>query len=59
VAGRSGRARALSEAVISLARRGIRERQPELSEGDVLLRLVELHYGRQLAESLRRYLERV
>jgi hypothetical protein len=57
-AGRFARARALSEAVLSLTRRGIRARQPELSERDALLRFVELHYGPQLAASVRRHLER-
>ena len=57
-AGRFARARALSESIISIARRGIRMRQPELTEQEVLLRFVELHYSRELAENVRRYLER-
>jgi hypothetical protein len=50
---RFARARSLSESTISLARRAIRERHPELSEREVLLRFVEAHYGRELAQRVR------
>lgn len=47
---------ALSAQVIGLARLAIRESQPGISESEVGLRFVELHYGRDLASDLRRYL---
>ncbi|HUH01105.1 MAG TPA: hypothetical protein VML75_03860 [Kofleriaceae bacterium] len=51
-------ARSLSASVISLARRAIREREPGLSETEVSLRFIELHYGADLAHRVREYLDR-
>lgn len=56
VARRAHMALALSAQVIGLARRAIREAQPGLSEAELGLRFVELHYGRELASELRSYL---
>lgn len=56
VARRAHMALALSAQIIGLARRAIREARPGLSETEVNLRFVELHYGRELAEDVRRYL---
>jgi hypothetical protein len=55
---RAERARRLSIFVIGLSRRAIRTRYPELSEREVLLKFVELHYGADLADRLRAYLAR-
>ena len=55
---RAARAFQLSGAVISLARAAIRERHPELSETELLLRFAEVHYGLALAQAVRRRLER-
>ncbi len=49
-------ARSLSASAISLARAAIREREPGLSEREVLLRFVETHYGAELAHAVRRHL---
>lgn len=38
---------------IELARRGIQRANPGLSDEEVGLRFVELHYGRQLADRVR------
>jgi hypothetical protein len=46
----------LSALVIGLARRAIRASDPGLSELEVRLRFVELHYGSELASEVRAYL---
>lgn len=48
---------ALTATVVSLCRQGIRERHPEYSEQDVDLHFVEMNYGRELADGMRRRLE--
>lgn len=55
---RAALARSLSESVITLARAAIARRSPGQSELEVNLRFVDLHYGRELGERVRRYLER-
>lgn len=50
--------RSLTATVIALCRQGIRDRHPEFSEREVDLHFVEMNYGRELAEGLRRRLER-
>lgn len=47
----------LSAMVIELARRAIRRNMPGASEQEVGVRFVELHYGRDLAAELRRFLD--
>jgi hypothetical protein len=46
----------LSAWVITMAKNAIRRSMPEASELEVDLRFVELHYGRELADDVRRYL---
>ena len=46
----------LSDQAISLARQAIRNWMPGATEEEVGLRFVELHYGRELADEVRRYL---
>jgi hypothetical protein len=53
---RAAMALALSAQVIGMARRALRRAHPELSETEAALRFVELHYGRELAEGVRRRL---
>ncbi len=48
--------RSLSRTTIELSRRAIRRRMPAASETEVALAFVELHYGKELAERLDRYL---
>ena len=55
---RAALALAWSQRVIELSRRAIRRRHPEWSERRVRLEFVALHYGPELAEQVRRYLER-
>jgi hypothetical protein len=53
---RAAMALSLSAQVIGLARRAIRRSLPGASEEEIGLRFVELHYGRELAAELRRFL---
>jgi hypothetical protein len=55
---RISRVRSLSQTVIFLSRRAIRRANPSLSEREVDIAFVELHYGKDLAERLCLYLER-
>ena len=48
----------LSQAVIDLSRRALRERMPGADERDVLIRWIALHYGEALAEGVARRLGR-
>ena len=50
-------ARSLTATTIGLARRAIARANPDLSRQEVDLKFVELHYGRDLASRVRRYLE--
>ena len=51
-------ARSLSASVIALSRAAIRRRHPELDDTEILLRFAALHYGDDLAQRVRRDLER-
>lgn len=53
VARRTAIAISLSETVVRLACRPIRRQDPNLSDQEVLLRIVAIHYGSELAERLR------
>lgn len=53
---RAGRMLSLSRTVALLAMRAIRRANPEMSETALNLRFVELHYGKELAERLRVFL---
>ncbi len=56
VAERISRSRSLSQTAMQLARRAIRRANPNLTERELELRFVSLHYGEHLASSLRDYL---
>lgn len=56
-AGRFTRFCSFTSSLIEMSREAIRRRQPELSERGVMLRFVEIHYGRALADRVRRHLE--
>ena len=58
VSERISRVRSLSQTVMFLSRRAIQRANPSLSEREVDLAFVELHYGKDLAERLRLYTER-
>ncbi len=53
---RAGRALSLSRSVALLSLAAVRKANPGLTESEVGLRFVELHYGKDLAERLRAYL---
>ena len=46
----------LSDTVIALARKAIGRAHPDLNESERGILFVEIHYGRELAERLRRHL---
>ena len=48
----------LTATAISLSRRAIARANPDLSPQEVDLKFVELHYGKELASRVRRYLKR-
>ena len=56
---RAARALSLSATVIELARHAIRERHPDWSEDQVAMEFVAVHYGNDLADRVRAYLERM
>jgi hypothetical protein len=49
--------RSLSATVIHLARKAIRDANPDLSERERQLLFVRVHYGEDLAERLRTFLD--
>lgn len=49
-------AMALSEAAAEQARRSLRRIHPEIGDRELRLKLAELHYGRELADRIRREL---
>ena len=57
VAGRISLVRSLSQTAMYLSRRAIQRANPSLSERQVDLAFVANHYGQDLAERLRLYLE--
>jgi hypothetical protein len=57
VAERISRVRSLSQTVMFLSRRAIQRANPCMTEREVNLAFVELHYGKALAEQLRSYME--
>lgn len=58
VSGRMGLALSLSRTVIGLSRRAIARAHPGAGEREQDLLFVEYHYGRRLAEDVRKYLVR-
>ena len=56
---RLGLALRLSSDVIRASKRAISRAHPELTEREVGHRFIELHYGRELAEAVRRYQEQL
>ena len=58
VAKRISLARSLSQTAMFLSRRAIQRANPSFNKRQVDLAFVEYHYGRDLAERLRLYLER-
>lgn len=50
--------RSLSGTVMFLSRRAIQRANPSMSEHEVGLAFVEYHYGKDMAQRLRLYLER-
>ena len=51
-------ARSLSSSTMQLARDAIRRRHPTWSDREVMLEFARVHYGADLAERVRGYLER-
>ncbi len=57
VAERFAKMRSLTAMTISLSRRAIARANPRLSPEQVRLKFIELHYGKDLAKRVRKYLE--
>lgn len=57
VAERFEKVRALTARTVGLSKRAIARANPDLSPEEVKLKFIELHYGRDLAERVRQYLE--
>jgi len=53
---RIARTCSLSSTVIKLSRRAIRRNRPAFSDCEVKLEFISLHYGKTLAEQVRRYI---
>jgi len=49
--------RSLTAFVVRLAKKGIRDANPELTDQEAQLLFVEVHYGKELAERLRIFLD--
>ena len=58
IAKRISRMRSLSQTTIQLSRRALLRANPELSERELNLTFVSHHYGKDLANRLRKYMER-
>lgn len=58
IAKRIARMRSLSQTVVQLSRRAIMRANPDLSEQELNLIFVSYHYGTELADRLRKYLDR-
>lgn len=58
IAKRIARMRSLSQTVVQLSRRAIMRANPGLSEQELNLIFVSYHYGTELADRLRKYLDR-
>ncbi len=56
---RAAMALQLSDTVIALAKRAIREAHPHETDEELAVRFVAIHYGDELAEGLRRHFESV
>lgn len=50
--------KSLTASVVRLAKKGIREANPDLTEQEQRLLFVEIHYGRELANRVRTFLDR-
>ncbi len=55
---RLSKTRSLSQSVIRLSRRAIIRANPDLNQRDVNLAFLEYHYGNELSESVREYLNK-
>jgi hypothetical protein len=55
---RFGLARSLTATTIELSRTAIRQRHPDWSELEVLLEFARVHYGAELSDRVRAYLDR-
>ncbi|MGR3177670.1 MAG: hypothetical protein ACUZ8E_06400 [Candidatus Anammoxibacter sp.] len=58
IAKRISRMRSLSRSVIQLSRKAIRRANPNLNEKELALTFVSYHYGSELADCLRDFMDR-
>lgn len=55
---RVSRLRSLSRTVIGLSRRAMRHANPELSEKELNYKFLAYHYGNEIAEKFKKYMDR-
>lgn len=58
IAERVSRLRSLSQTVINLSRRAIRRTNPELNEKELKFKFLAYHYGKEIAEQFKKYIDR-
>ncbi len=58
IAKRTTRIRSLSRSVIQLSRKAIRQANPNLEDEELIFIFVFYHYGSELADCLRKYMDK-
>ena len=51
--------RSLTQTVISLSRRAIKQANPELSEKELKYKFMTYHYGNEIADKFKKYIDRI
>lgn len=58
IANRISRTRSFSQSIIQLSRKAIKRANPKLNERELILTFIAYHYGTELADRLREYLDK-
>jgi len=58
IAKRISRTRSFSQSIIQLSRKAIMRANPKLNERELILTFIAYHYGSELANRLREYIDR-
>ena len=58
IAKRTSRIRSLSQSVIQLSRKAIKRANPNLDDKEQIFTFISYHYGSELADRLRKYMDR-
>ncbi|MBI5193946.1 MAG: hypothetical protein HZA08_10965 [Nitrospirae bacterium] len=57
IAKRVSRTRSFSQSIIQLSRKAIKRANPKLNERELILTFIAYHYGTELSDRLREYLD--